>query len=99
MGSRYSRKSNQFCTTYHSNQFFEPIYRADTLQAYLKDLESLSYVAPIIRGQVILQYKEQITGAILKGVPNVLDIPQLAPILILLTQHLQQRSLYQIVWF
>jgi len=62
--------------TSFSNQ---PIYRADTLQAYLKDLESLSYVAPIIRGQVILQYKEQITGAILKGVPNVLEDPSVSP--------------------
>ena len=62
--------------TSFSNQ---PIYRADTLQAYLKDLEGLSYVAPIIRGQVILQYKEQITGAILKGVPNVLEDPSVSP--------------------
>ena len=62
--------------TSFSNQ---PIYRADTLQAYLKDLEDLSYVAPIIRGQVILQYKEQITGAILKGVPNVLEYPSVSP--------------------
>ena len=62
--------------TSFSNQ---PVYRADTLQAYLKDLEGLSYVAPIIRGQVILQYKEQITGAILKGVPNVLEDPSVSP--------------------
>ena len=62
--------------TSFSNQ---PVYRADTLQAYLKDLEDLSYVAPIIRGQVILQYKEQITGAILKGVPNVLEDPSVSP--------------------
>lgn len=64
--------------TSFSNQ---PLYRADTLQTYLQDLEGLTYVAPIIRGQVIIQFQDQITGAILKGVPNVLDDPSVQPYL------------------
>lgn len=64
--------------TSFSNQ---PLYRADTLQTYLQDIEELSYVAPIIRGQVIIQFQEQITGAMLKGVPNVLDDPSVQPYL------------------
>ena len=64
--------------TSFSNQ---PLYRADTLQTYLQDLEGLTYVAPIIRGQVIIQFQDQITGAMLKGVPNVLDDPSVQPYL------------------
>ena len=64
--------------TSFSNQ---PLYRADTLQTYLQDLEELAYVAPIIRGQVIIQFQEQITGAMLKGIPNVLDDPSVQPYL------------------
>jgi lipoprotein-releasing system permease protein len=64
--------------TSFSNQ---PLYRADTLQTYLQDLEELAYVAPIIRGQVIIQFQEQITGAMLKGVPNVLDDSSIQPYL------------------
>lgn len=57
----------------------QPLYRADTLQSYLKDIEGLTYIAPVLRGQVILQHKEQITGVMLKGVPNVLEDPSIAP--------------------
>jgi lipoprotein-releasing system permease protein len=64
--------------TSFSNQ---PLYRADTLQTYLQDLEGLTYVAPIIRGQVIIQFQDQITGVMLKGVPNVLDDPSVQPYL------------------
>ena len=64
--------------TSFSNQ---PLYRADTLQTYFQDLKELAYVAPTIRGQVIIQFKEQITGAMLKGVPNVLDDPSVQPYL------------------
>ena len=57
----------------------QPLYRADTLKNYLMDLEGLTYLAPVLRGQVILQHKEQIIGVILKGVPNVLEDPSIAP--------------------
>ena len=59
----------------------QPLYRADTLQTYLQDLEELAYIAPIIRGQVIIQFQERITGAMLKGVPNMLDDPSVQPYL------------------
>ena len=57
----------------------QPLYRADTLKNYLMDLEGLTYLAPVLRGQVILQHKEQIIGVMLKGVPNVLEDPSIAP--------------------
>ncbi len=57
----------------------QPLYRADTLKTYIKSIDGLTYLAPVIRGQVILQHKEQITGAMLKGVPNVLEDPSIAP--------------------
>ncbi len=57
----------------------QPLFRADTLQTYIKSIDGLTYLAPVIRGQVILQHKEQITGAMLKGVPNMLKDPSIAP--------------------
>ncbi len=64
--------------TSFSNQ---PLYRADTLQTYLQDLEGIASVAPVIRGQVIIQFQDRITGAMIKGVPNVLEDPSISPYL------------------
>ncbi|MEX0639323.1 MAG: ABC transporter permease [Balneolaceae bacterium] len=55
----------------------EPIFRADTLRTHIEKINGVERVLPAVIGEVMLQSRIDISGAILKGVPGGEDITAL----------------------
>ncbi|NBC66527.1 MAG: FtsX-like permease family protein [Bacteroidetes bacterium] len=56
----------------------DPLLRADTLQTYLADFEGVEEVQPVVLGQVMIQSAGDISGMLIKGVPETGDVTQLS---------------------
>jgi len=48
----------------------QPIYRADTLVQFINGMDGVTSAQAIISSEVMIQYQDQVVGAILKGVPT-----------------------------
>lgn len=55
----------------------DPLLRADTLQTYLSDFEGVKEVQPVVLGQVMIQSAGDVSGTLIKGVPESGDVTQL----------------------
>ncbi|MCG2589104.1 ABC transporter permease [Rhodohalobacter sulfatireducens] len=55
----------------------DPLLRADTLQTYLADFEGVEEVQPVVLGQVMIQSAGDVSGMLIKGVPESGDVTQL----------------------
>lgn len=55
----------------------DPLLRADTLQTYLNGFEGIDEVQPVVLGQVMIQSAGDVSGTLIKGVPESGDVTQL----------------------
>lgn len=55
----------------------DPLLRADTLQTYLSDFSGVEEVQPVVMGQVMIQSAGDVSGTLIKGVPQSGDVTQL----------------------
>lgn len=55
----------------------DPLLRADTLQTYLADFDGVEEVQPVVLGQVMIQSAGDVSGMLIKGVPETGDVTQL----------------------
>lgn len=55
----------------------DPLLRADTLQTYLSDFEGVDEVQSVVLGQVMIQSAGDVSGTLIKGVPESGDVTQL----------------------
>lgn len=60
-----------------STQAEDPIFRVDTLQTYISEVEGVELVQPTITGQVMIQSSADVSGSVLKGVPPEGDVTDL----------------------
>lgn len=57
--------------------FNEPMYRADTLQVFIQNLPGVNRAQPVVMGQVMIQSVNDVSGTVIKGVPEGGDVTQL----------------------
>ncbi len=55
----------------------DPIFRADTLQAHISRLPGVDRVQPVAMGQVMIQASRDVSGTLIKGVPEAGDVTNL----------------------
>lgn len=55
----------------------DPLLRADTLQTYLSDFPDVEEVQPVVLGQVMIQAGGDVSGTLIKGVPESGDVTHL----------------------
>lgn len=55
----------------------DPLLRADTLQTYLSDFDGVEEVQPVVLGQVMIQAGGDVSGTLIKGVPESGDVTHL----------------------
>lgn len=55
----------------------DPLLRADTLQTYLSDFPGVEEVQPVVMGQVMIQSSGDVSGTVIKGVPESGDVTHL----------------------
>lgn len=55
----------------------DPLLRADTLETYLSDFSGIDKVQPVVLGQVMIQSGGDVSGTLIKGVPESGDVTEL----------------------
>ncbi|MEX0944199.1 MAG: ABC transporter permease [Balneolaceae bacterium] len=55
----------------------DPILRADTLEVFYSGFPDITRVQPVITGQVMIQSTNEVSGSIIKGVPESGDVTNL----------------------
>lgn len=55
----------------------EPLFRADTLQAHVAAIPGVAETQPVIIGQVMVQSARDVSGTVIKGVPEAGDVTNL----------------------
>lgn len=55
----------------------DPLIRADTLQTYLENFPGVQEVQPVVLGQVMIQSAGDVSGTLVKGVPETGDVTHL----------------------
>ncbi|MEX0995407.1 MAG: ABC transporter permease [Balneolaceae bacterium] len=55
----------------------DPLFRADTLQTFVRQIEGIERAQPTVTGQVMIQSASDVSGSLLKGVPIEGDVTDL----------------------
>jgi lipoprotein-releasing system permease protein len=55
----------------------DPLFRADTLQTFISTIDGISKIQPVVLGQVMIQSSRDVSGTLIKGVPDEGDVTNL----------------------
>ncbi len=55
----------------------DPLFRADTLQTFIGNIDGVGKIQPVVLGQAMIQASRDVSGTLIKGVPDEGDVTNL----------------------